>query len=154
MSCSYYSFRSNSYYCNKKSDYVNDDVYYKYCRGYDYSYCPIYKNEDSSGGCYLTSACVYAKGLPDDCYELTTLRAYRDNWLANQPEGKTLIEQYYAVAPKIVSVINDRADRASIYDRIYNTMVRPCVELIEKNRMDEALEMYTMMTKKLQEQYG
>ena len=28
----------------------------------------------SSAGCYLTSACVEAKGLPDDCQELQTLR--------------------------------------------------------------------------------
>ena len=31
MSCSYYTFRQGDYYCTKKSDYVNEDVYYKYC---------------------------------------------------------------------------------------------------------------------------
>ena len=71
MSCSYYTFRQGDYYCTKKSDYVNEDVYYKYCRNWDYSDCPVYKG-DTSGGCYLTSACMYSKGLPDDCYELET----------------------------------------------------------------------------------
>ena len=80
MSCSYYTFRQGDYYCTKKSDYVNEDVYYKYCRNWDYSDCPVYKG-DTSGGCYLTSACMYSKGLPDDCYELETLRNFRDTWL-------------------------------------------------------------------------
>ena len=52
MSCSYYTFRQGDYYCTKKSDYVNEDVYYKYCRNWDYSDCPVYKG-DTSGGCYL-----------------------------------------------------------------------------------------------------
>lgn len=41
----------------------------------------------SSEGCFLTSACTEAHGLPDDCYELTTLRKYRDSILAKQTGG-------------------------------------------------------------------
>lgn len=106
MSCSYYTFRQGDYYCTKKSDYVNEDVYYKYCRNWDYSDCPVYKG-DTSGGCYLTSACMYSKGLPDDCYELETLRNFRDTWLKNSEEGREIIKEYYEVAPKIVSAINE-----------------------------------------------
>lgn len=35
-------------------------------------------SNNNSSGCYLTSACVNAKGLPDDCEELTVLRNFRD----------------------------------------------------------------------------
>ncbi|WP_416386257.1 CFI-box-CTERM domain-containing protein [Anaerobutyricum hallii] len=96
----------------------------------------MYKGRsDSSGGCYLTSACVYAKGLPDDCHELTVLRGYRDGWLRTAPEGEALIEQYYKEAPRIVSNINERSDQKSIYEKIYEEVVCPCVEYIENNEM-------------------
>ena len=41
MSCPYYTWRSD-FYCTKQHNYVNEDVYYKYCRNYDYSGCPVY----------------------------------------------------------------------------------------------------------------
>jgi hypothetical protein len=151
MSCSYYTFRQGDYYCSKKSDYVNSDVYYKYCRNYDYSDCPIYKAESSS--CYLTSACVFAKGLPDDCYELETLRDYRDRWLAKTEQGAQVIQQYYEIAPRIVSAINDSNQRSAVYERIYEQMVLPCVKLIEQGKMQETLELYQSWTLQLQAEF-
>ncbi len=152
MSCPYYTFRSNDYYCTKKGGYVNSDVYYKYCRKYDYDSCPIYKDEPSSG-CYLTSACTEAKGLPDDCYELTALRAFRDRWLTAQPNGKEEISEYYRTAPAIVAAIHKRADSAAVFDRIYSELVAPCVAWIEENQMDRAHQHYKTYTLHLQEQY-
>ncbi|MDD7282114.1 MAG: hypothetical protein PUH10_09040, partial [Erysipelotrichaceae bacterium] len=117
-----------------------------------YSDCPIYKT-DTSGGCYLTSACMYAKGLPDDCYELETLRSFRDTWLKNSDGGKEIIEQYYEVAPKIVSAINETDDSKLVYENLYNKMVKPCVELIEREKYQEALELYKNTTLMLKEEY-
>lgn len=152
MSCSYYTFRQNDYYCTKKGDYVNSDVYYKYCRNWDYADCPIYKG-DTSGGCYLTSACMYAKSLEDNCYELETLRHFRDTWLKQTADGEALIKKYYEVAPKIVSAINETMDSKSIYEMIYEKMVRPCVEFIEQKEFEKALELYKSMTLQLEEEY-
>lgn len=152
MSCSYYTFRQGDYYCEKKRDYVNSDVYYKYCRNYDYADCPIYKG-DSSGGCYLTSACMYAKGLPDDCYELETLRHYRDTWLKKSEEGQKVIKQYYEVAPKIVSAINETKNSRAVYDMLYEKMVKPCVDFIEQKKYQETLELYRNMTFRLEKEY-
>lgn len=152
MSCPYYTFRQGDYYCTKKGDYVNSDVYYKYCRNYDYADCPIYKG-DSSGGCYLTSACMYAKGLPDDCYELEALRNFRDTWLKCSEEGNAVIKKYYEIAPKIVSAINDTKHSKAVYDMIYEKMVKPCVELIEQKKYEETLELYRRMTLQLEKEY-
>src|SRR5690606_29479169 len=33
-------------------------------------------------GCFLTTATCQVVGLADDCWELTTLRHFRDGWLA------------------------------------------------------------------------
>lgn len=152
MSCPYYTFRQNDYYCEKKRDYVSSDDYYKYCRNYDYADCPIYKG-DSSGGCYITSACMYARGLADDCYELETLRNFRDTWLKGSEEGQAFIKQYYEIAPKVVSAINDTNDSKSVYEMLYSKMVKPCVELIEQKKYQETLELYKNMTLQLEREY-
>lgn len=158
MSCSYYEnkssgwFSSNAYYCHKKGDYVNEDAWDRYCKGYSYSDCPIYKGS-SSGGCYLTSACVYAMGLADDCDELQTLRHYRDTWMKLTKEGRELIKQYYEIAPRVVSVINERQDKKSVYQKIYEEMVLPCVKLIKQEKYDETLELYKSYTLKLSQIY-
>lgn len=59
----------------------------------------------SSGGsgsaCFLTTATCEAVGLADDCWELRTLRKFRDSWLADQPGGMDDIQAYYAKAPAI-----------------------------------------------------
>lgn len=153
MSCSYYTFRQGDYYCTKKGDYVNEDVYYQYCRNYDYDDCPIYKGNSSSSGCFLTSACISAKGLPDDCYEPQVLRNYRDNWLSKAEGGLAAISHYYIVAPKIVAAIDKLAERNEIYEMIYNKMINPCVEFIEEKKYQDAFELYRGMTLQLADEY-
>ena len=158
MSCPYYKFDSGlfggDYYCIKQEKAVSSDIYYKYCRNYDYDDCPIYKSiSGSSSGCFLTSACTAARGLSDDCHELNTLRSFRDNWLKQQPGGIELIARYYEIAPKVVAAIDAKPDRLEIYDRIYREMVVPCVELIGQNEYQEVLGLYKSYTLKLEEKY-
>ena len=45
----------------------------------------------SPEGCFITTACCDVLGLDDDCFELRTLRRYRDDVLAKQPGGAALI---------------------------------------------------------------
>lgn len=91
MSCDFYTYKGGTlfgdFYCMKKEDTINMDTYNRYCKNYNYKECPIYKSGNSSG-CYLTSACIFAKGLKDDCHELTTLRQFRDQWLAKNNKRK------------------------------------------------------------------
>ena len=151
MSCSYYTFRQNDYYCMKKQDYVNSDVYYKYCRNYDYGDCPIYKGDTSSGGCYLTSACVEAKGLPDDCMELTVLRSFRDNWLKQQPGGLAEVAEYYATAPGIVEKVNTLPNAGEVWNELYEKLVLPCMRYIQNGEMELAHELYRKISCSLSE---
>lgn len=157
MSCPFYKFESSlfggDYYCIKQEKAVDSDTYYKYCRNYDYKDCPIYKHQSSSSSCFLTSACVSAKGLPDDCYELQVLRNYRDNWLAKAEGGLAAISHYYIVAPKIVAAIDKLAERSEIYEMIYNKMIKPCVEFIEQKKYQDAFELYKGMTLQLADEY-
>ena len=81
------------------------------------------------------------------------MRQFRDHWLAKTTEGEKLIKQYYEIAPKVVSAINDRKDKLTIYQKIYNKMILPCVEFIENEKYEEALGLYQNWTLKLEKEY-
>ena len=158
LSCPYYKFESSlfggDYYCIKQEKTVNSDTYYKYCRNYDYDDCPIYKSTSGSRtGCFLTSACTAARGLPDNCRELQTLRSFRDEWLKKSDDGTKLVARYYEIAPKIVAAIDAKADCMEIYDQLYREMVVPCVELIGQGKYQHALELYRSVTLELEREF-
>ena len=117
---------------------LNPDKYYK----------PDRKNARSgskgkdNGGCYLTTACVASRGLPDTCPERQTLRAFRDDVLAHMPGGKNEIEEYYQMAPDIVAAINRRKDAAEIWNRVYDELVQPCVRMIYEGKDEAAYRLY------------
>lgn len=54
-------------------------------------------------GCFITTACCETLGLSDDCFELRTLRRYRDTVLAKRPGGAEEIAAYYTLAPLILA---------------------------------------------------
>jgi len=151
MSCPYYWYNYH-YACRKSGKDVNEDIYDRYCKNYDYDDCPIYKGDDTSG-CFLTSACVETKGLPDDCYELTTLRKFRDEYLAKLECGKCEIAHYYHVAPTIVERIKISKESAKVFDQIYDELVSPCVTMIEEGNLSGAHELYRAKVRELQAQY-
>ena len=107
----------------------------------------------NDSGCYLTTACVEARSLPDDCDELTTLRNFRDGYMKSQPEGEADIKTYYRVAPKIIEAINARADAKRIYNDMYEHMIVPCVEMIKNGRLAEAYSFYKSTALELAEAY-
>lgn len=154
MSCKYYHWDGN-YACMKADCDVSEETYYKYCRNYDYEDCSIYKaeNDSDSGYCYLTTACVTAKNLPDNCHELETLRHFRDNWLAKQEGGQCEIKEYYIIAPKIVTSINANENAREIWERLYRNLVLPCVSYIENGENEKAHKLYRETTLILKEQF-
>ena len=153
MSCPYYWWNHN-YACRKTNKDVNEDTYYKYCRNYNYSACPIYKQElPSDRSCFITTACIRAKNLPDDCEELTLLRKYRDSYLLSFDEGKSDVAHYYSIAPKIVSEIQKTKNSNDIFVQLYYELIVPCVELIQKQKYKEAHELYKNTTMMLESKY-
>ncbi len=71
-------------------------------------------------GCFITTACCDLLGLDDDCFELRSLRRYRDQVLAARPGGEADIARYYALAPLILARLPDETRNArlvSLYAR-------------------------------------
>lgn len=153
MGCPYYWYNYNSYACRKIEKDVDEDTYRRYCRDYDYEDCPHYKGGSSGGGCFLTSACVEAKGLSDDCRELTVLRNFRDGYMKGTENGQAEICEYYHIAPTIVDKIRQQTDAFDIFEQIYEELVVPCVALIDNDKKAEAHEKYRSYVKHLQMQY-
>lgn len=105
------------------------------------------------GLCYITTAVCQDQNKPDDCQELTELRRYRDNYLMQSEEGKTLVEAYYDIAPAIVFAINMHKDASDIYENLYRDYLVPCVTLA-KNRENEACSiLYQDMVRQLEREY-
>jgi len=103
--------------------------------------------------CYITTAVCETLGKPDDCYELTLFRNYRDGYLSEQPDGEEAISEYYDVAPTIVKRINRLPDRREIYESIWKQYLNPCVSLIEGHEEQACKELYIKMVRDLQEKY-
>jgi hypothetical protein len=110
------------------------------------------KSASKKKWCYLTSACVDALGLPDDCAELTALRRFRDGYLGDHPRGAALIREYYRDAPAIVAGIGRRAEAPRVYAAIYR-VVCACVSAIEDGQPETALALYEKMVIVLRDAY-
>ncbi len=111
---------------------------------------PRLTNDGYTGKCFLTSACVSYLGKPDDCYELTVLRSFRDGYLSESDEGKELIKEYYAIAPSIVEKINSSQQKEALYAYIYEN-IKNCIFFIENGENENALERYKNMVLYLKE---
>lgn len=109
------------------------------------------KDAGLDSGCYITTAVCEEFGRPDDCYELTALRSFRDNWLAKQPDGEALIKEYYATAPGIVKSIDSLKNRTEIYRFINEKFITKCMSFIESNQLNDCKMTYIKMVNYLKE---
>ena len=105
------------------------------------------------GNCFLTTACVVTRQLPDDCEQLTVLRAFRDNYVQHLPAGKEIIEHYYRIAPAIVAAIKRDAKRSEIFDAVFQ-VVCECVLAIKERRFGRALKLYRAMVRELERRFA
>lgn len=75
--------------------------------------------------CFLTTACCQTIGLPDDCFELETLRRFRDQVLINLPGGREEIETYYKIAPALINEVNARPNAQAVWLQSYYAYILP-----------------------------
>jgi len=99
--------------------------------------------------CYLTTACVDFAGLSDSCELLVAMRELRDDYVANQSNGKELISEYYTVSPEIVAAINQRIDYAQIYEAMLIEL-KAIKEMVKSKNYENAASAYTAMYLNLQ----
>ncbi len=101
-------------------------------------------------GCFITSACCELLGLGDDCFELSTLRRYRDAVLAKRPGGQEAIARYYAEAP----VILDRLPAEARAPRLLCVYARFILPAAIAARLGFAALAYRLYARMMQELAG
>lgn len=106
------------------------------------------QDDKNNSSCYLTTACVASMGLPDNCFELSTLRKFRDTIVSRSEFGKNSVKEYYRIAPDIVKSVNSRSDSSEIWREVYNE-IKSIVELIMFGDNQEAMDRYKTMTFRL-----
>ena len=112
------------------------------------------RDDDNGGGggggpCWLTTAVAGIRGEADDGPTLTALRNFRDGWLASTPEGRELIDEYYAVAPRIVAAI---PAGHTDWEWIARQVATARSEIVTGNNRD-ALTIYSKMVRTLREKW-
>lgn len=115
------------------------------------SYEEILKGFERKGFCFITSAVCDTMNKPDDCYELTAFRAFRDTYMQQTQERLKLVSQYYELAPIIVTYINYCTDRNRIYDTLWKQYLKRCLKAIEAKKYDICEKYYTKMIYELKE---
>jgi predicted GTPase len=103
--------------------------------------------------CFISTATCKTLGKPDDCYELTAFRGFRDNWLVKQTDGQTLIAEYYEIAPKIVAAINRDPQKVDIYREIWEVHLEKCLASIEAGAYADCKKKYVAMVNSLRRKY-
>ncbi|MGB9618662.1 MAG: CFI-box-CTERM domain-containing protein, partial [Desulfomonilaceae bacterium] len=93
-------------------------------------------------GCFLTTACLRVRGLPDNCAELQELREFRDEYVRKRADGEEILREYYSLAPMVVSCIDRSSESSQIYEALYERFVERSLELIRAGRNEEALCYY------------
>ena len=91
----------------------------------------------------------FQESFDDNCYELTVLRWFRDNFVSKED-----IEYYYEVTPIIVENINNEEKSDIIYNYIYDNIVDYCVMQIEQENYDKAYSRYKSSVLTLEEQFA
>ena len=109
--------------------------------------------QNNGGGCFITTAVCAADGKPDDCYELTAFRNFRDGWLIAQSDGRALIDEYYAIAPKIVEQIDRSSESAEIYKAVRENYLSKCLALIERGDYERCRKQYVAMVNELRDRF-
>jgi hypothetical protein len=99
-------------------------------------------------GCFITTACCDILGLNDDCFELRTLRRYRDDVLAARRGGAADISRYYALAPVILRAI-PAWDRAHVLRSVYVRYILPAAVAARFGLNALAYRLYARMISEL-----
>lgn len=101
--------------------------------------------ESDDAGCFFTTAAAGTVGLSDDCWELQTLRAFRDGALAKTGVGRALTVRYYDEAPRLVAGINRRMDATRTWLHAYWGYVLPCAILAKIGCHELAVAHYSRL---------
>ena len=152
---------STSYYNDYYGETRNGDGSTSYYNGYygdstsysSYDGGSSYSDDSSGEGCFITTACVKAKGFSDDCFELSILRKYRDKLVKEDDNINKVVKGYYRTAPQLVEILNKQPNKQDIYEHIYNELVVKSIGFLIDGEYYKAVDQYKKVYEELIEKY-
>ncbi|MCU0360161.1 MAG: hypothetical protein MUF75_05490 [Bacteroidia bacterium] len=102
--------------------------------------------------CFLSTACIQHKQLPDNCTELQLLRKFRDDFMKPSPTGEALVNHYYKIGPELVKAIEKDKNKKRTYAFIFSCIQNAC-EKIRLQQNSKAQMVYVKMVKRLMHKY-
>lgn len=109
------------------------------------------QNSSSGGSCFISTVVYHAVNRDDDCYELQTLRYFRDNVLLKDKNGIELVNEYYQIAPKIATRLEGKNDNV-LYQYILDNYLSKTIGYIENQDFENAIALYKDMVSFLENQ--
>lgn len=94
--------------------------------------------EFDSSGCFLATASADHKGISRKSPEMKAMYRFHDEFVSKSEMGREMEKEYYRLAPIVVGLINRHPRKNEIMDRMFDDLFKPCVELIEANKQEEA----------------
>lgn len=137
----------------KKKDYVPENIYWRYCRNYDYDDCPTYKYQESSG-CFITTVVHNILGNPDDAKVLNDFRSFRNNILQKNPQYKEGLKEYDGIGPMIANCLVHDKDAKDMAQMTYQIDLLKVHKYYLQKEYDKAYVYYCKMTQDLISYYG
>lgn len=149
---------SGAFWCDKKYErhLATDPACGSFCEAYSRNYntkknaleCA---NSNSGSGCYLTTMMCKVLRLPDNNIYLQNIRNFRDNYLKQNRQYKSLLVEYDIIGPKIASMLETDPVMCKLY---FDKYIRAISVLIQRKDYDLAIKKYIEMTKSLKNFYG
>ena len=97
--------------------------------------------------CFLSSSCISAQGLDDNCLELTTLRDFRREYLVGNERGETILEEYHRVSSQILHWIENQDNPQVWYDDLYYRLVKKTIKFIDNDDVEGAIIYYQQIVR-------
>jgi hypothetical protein len=118
----------------------------------NYLKCPTFADDKYQGegsgsgdGCYLTMAMCEVLNKPDDCFELSTMRKFRDNYLLKNKNTKGLVQEYYKNSPALAIKLKESPEKVNIAKIMIEKYINPIIDMVEKKDYSPAIETYKNM---------
>lgn len=102
--------------------------------------------------CFFTTAACEVVGLGDDCWELNTLRGFRDGYLSQHRDGVADVTRYYAEGAMILDALKRSPDALSRLLELYWLTILPCALAIKLGLNKLAWSLYRRRFNALREE--
>lgn len=151
--------RLGKYWCsNKREDRLaNEPKCYNFCEAYSRSNTArenmISVSQNANSGCYLTTIVCKLLNHQDNNYYLNTLRYFRNNIMQTNPAYFPLLLTYDIVGPEISKKLETDPNNKIIATTFFNNYIEKAVRAIEEGKNENAINIYTDMTKTLADHY-